>query len=99
MFHVHSAPGRVVELKLVEAALDRPRPQHGRRPPPDAYNEKFSLIFSGPRAELLPQDVFTLEHPRLGRMDLFLVPIFTRNPQKMDYEVIFNRPHSNSKTG
>lgn len=99
IFAVHAAPGRVVRLKLVEASMDRPRAQLGRRPPPDADNEKFSIVFSGPRNELLPQEIFTLEHPKLGRMDLLLVPIFTRNPQKMDYEVVFNRPRSISKAG
>src|SRR5215467_12403112 len=49
-FRVHLLPGQVVELKLLKARVTPPAPATpGRRPPADAGNEKFSLVFSGPK--------------------------------------------------
>ena len=39
------------------------------------HRAPFSLLFSGPRQSMLWQGIHTLEHPALGRLDLFLVPI------------------------
>lgn len=68
----------------------------GRRPPPDAANERFSLIFSGSKDELLEQNTYPCEHQALGRFDIFIVPIFRRNPAKMDYEAVVNRPRNHA---
>jgi hypothetical protein len=51
--------------------------------------EPFSLILSGPPAPMLPQGSYRVQHPRLGPVDLFLVPI-ARNATATQYEVIFN---------
>ncbi len=91
-FRVYATPTRVVELKLVEASLDPQRPQSGRRPPLDADYEKFSLIFSGPRSELLEQRILPFEHDQLGRFDMVALPIFTRKPDQQNYQAVFNRP-------
>ncbi len=91
-FRVYATPARVVELELVEASLDPKRPQHGRRPPLDAEFEKFSLFFSGRRSELLEQKALTFEHGQLGRFELLVLPIFTRNPDRIKYQAVFNRP-------
>jgi hypothetical protein len=49
----------------------------------------FSLLFSGP-APLLPQQTYTLSHPQLGELEIFLVPI-----QEVDrgfvYQAIFTQ--------
>jgi uncharacterized protein DUF6916 len=72
----------IVDLVLVQAAAlggsQGSRP--GRRP--------FSLIFRGPRAPVLSQRTYALEHPHMGAMDLFIVPI---GPDRdgMRYEAIF----------
>lgn len=95
-FRVCATPTRVVELELVEASLDPQRPQHGRRPPLDAEFEKFSLIFSGRRSELLEQKAMPFEHDQLGRFELLVLPIFTRNPDKIKYQAVFNRPQVRS---
>jgi hypothetical protein len=67
----------------------------GRRPPPDAGNEKFSLFFSGSPGDLLPQNTYPVAHETLGRFNLFLVPICTRNPAKIDYQAVVSRPRNN----
>ena len=51
---------------------------------------QFSLLFRGPLDVLLPQRIYPLDHPEMGRLDLFLVPV----AQKKDgyrYEAFFNR--------
>ena len=59
-----------LELELVEVTGAGGRP--------------FTLVFRGPGEPLLPQRIHRLEHPVLGALDLFLVPI---GPGR--YEAIF----------
>ena len=35
----------------------------------------FSLYFSGPRGDPLPQGIYAISHPTLGKVDIFLSPI------------------------
>lgn len=91
-FRVYATPTRVVELELVEASLDPKHPQQGRRLPPDADFEKFSLIFCGLRSEMLKQEALTFKHDQLGQFELLVLPIFTRSPDKIEYQAVFNRP-------
>jgi hypothetical protein len=60
-----------------------PLPSHRLRAEP------FSLILAGPAAPALPQASYSVQHPRLGRVDLFLVPI-ARNATATQYEATFN---------
>jgi hypothetical protein len=48
----------------------------------------FSLVFRGPGEPVLPQRIYRLEHPALGALDLFLVPI-GRQPDGLRYEAVF----------
>ena len=92
-FRIQAASGRTIKVTLAEVKMRKEKPSKpGRRPPPDAGNEKFSLFFSGARGDLLKQDVYSVAHETLGRFDLFLVPICTRNPAKIDYQVVVSRP-------
>lgn len=52
--------------------------------------EQFSLVFRGPRTSHLPQGTYTLEHEKLGNLDLFLVPLGP-DPAGMRYQAIFCR--------
>lgn len=58
-------------------------------PPHRLRAAPFSLILRGPAAPLLPQGTYALRHPRLGPIELFLVPI-ARDAQGVRYEVTFN---------
>jgi hypothetical protein len=51
--------------------------------------ERFSLFFYGPGDIMLKQGTFTLEHPALGEVILFMVPV-GRDPRGFRYEVVFN---------
>jgi len=69
-FAVSPAGGPPLALELAEVTGAGGRP--------------FSLVFRGPSEPLLPQRIHRLEHPTLGALDLFLVPI---GPGR--YEAIF----------
>ena len=73
--------GVSVELELVEANALAPAGVGSRRTP-------FSLIFHGPRQPMLPQKIYPLEHDRLGRLEIFLVPLGPQG-ESMRYEAIF----------
>jgi hypothetical protein len=54
----------------------------------------FALFFSGPlfgakQREYLPQHIYPVEHPTLGLMDIFLVPLGPQAGQ-MRYQAVFN---------
>ena len=51
----------------------------------------FSLLFRGGPHFRLQQHTFTLEHPALGTLDLFLVPV-AREHDGYRYEAVFNYP-------
>ena len=53
-----------------------------------ADREQFSLHFRGPMTPALPQQIYRLEHPQLGALEIFLVPI-RRDASGMIYEAVF----------
>ena len=55
-----------------------------------ATQEQFSVVFRGPRDRFLGQGSRPLEHEKLGRSELFLVPI-QEDPEGYYYEAVFNR--------
>jgi hypothetical protein len=54
------------------------------------YQEVFSLVFKGPADRLLQQQIYHLEHERLGPVEIFLVPI-EKDGNAVYYEAVFNR--------
>lgn len=58
----------------------------------DAGNEKFSLLFRGPAQKPLEQNTYRFDHPRLGRLSIFIVPIGSLDTTHCQYEAIFDRP-------
>jgi hypothetical protein len=53
-----------------------------------AAREQFSIHFRGPATPALPQRIYRLEHPQLGAIEIFLVPI-KRDADGMIYEAVF----------
>jgi hypothetical protein len=49
----------------------------------------FSLLLRAPRAFGVAQGVYPIHHPRLGLMEIFLVPVGASD-QAVDYEAVFN---------
>jgi hypothetical protein len=54
----------------------------------DEVQQCFSLFFNSP-GPLTPQGMYRLGHPRLGEIDLFLVPVL-RLRAGFVYEAVFN---------
>jgi hypothetical protein len=93
VFRVRLSPRRVVELYLLKAPLAPPTPIRPGRPlPGDAGNEKFSLIFSGPKDDLIEPAIQQFEHGQLGRFDMYIGQIGTQDTGSARYEAVFNRP-------
>ena len=53
------------------------------------HQEVFSLFFHGPAARFVPQGIHKLNHPALGELELFLVPV-AQDKQGFQYEAAFN---------
>ena len=51
--------------------------------------EAFSIVFQSNRAEILAQQSCRLAHPRLGELDLFIVPI-GQDDAGVRYEAVFS---------
>ncbi len=51
--------------------------------------ERFSVFFVGPRDPFFPQQVYRLEHERMGEFELFPVPV-AGDEKSFRYEAVFN---------
>jgi hypothetical protein len=77
-FRLHYHPA-TTELELIEVS---DRSTHG--------HINFTLLFRAPLQPLLPQQIYPVRHDRLGRFDLFIVPV-KRDANGLYYEAVFNR--------
>jgi len=69
---------------VVEEAAEIPTAQRveaGKR-------RSFSVTFRGPREPALEQGIYAVEHPDLGRQELFLVPVNETDAGRF-YEAVF----------
>lgn len=89
VFRVLSESGPAVDLELIEAKQQATNPSARGM---DATYEKFSLIFSGALEAPLGQQIYPFEHPKIGRFEIFIVPVLSKDPKKLHYQAIFNRP-------
>lgn len=72
-----------LELSLAEVRPLQESARGGERQP-------FSLTFRGPAEPALPQQIYPIEHPDVGRLEIFLVPIGPDPETKnMQYEAVF----------
>jgi len=58
--------------------------------PAPAGQELYSLLFDAPPDAPVEQGIFRLEHPQLGALDLFLVPV-SADARSVRYEAVVNR--------
>jgi hypothetical protein len=80
-FQLRSGAAAPLRLELVEATAFARASVGARRTP-------FSLLFRGPQQPVLPQRIYPLEHDRLGRLEIFLVPLGPEG-EGMRYEAVF----------
>lgn len=85
-FPVALSPPWDLRLELAEVAALSPQSSFT-----GAFRAPFRLIFHGPAQPVHPQATLPLDHPELGRLEIFLVPIGPTAHGKpgMQYEAIF----------
>lgn len=91
LFTVELNDAGMVEIALVEVR-NHSRPATDTTLPdgsPAVKRTPFSLTFIGPKTPLLPQRLYPVTHPEIGRHDLFLKPFF-ENTRAIYYEIVFN---------
>jgi hypothetical protein len=74
--------GRTYPLELIAANRLDNTAKFGDR-------DAFSIIFRGSKQLQLDQQIYRIEHERLGTMELFIVPIGP-DEQGMCYEAVFS---------
>jgi len=90
-FWVLQDRGPAIGLELARAE-QQPPVNPSQAAAPDAWNEKFSLVFRGLPNQALDADTYLFEHNRLGRFEMYITPIGLPNDAYQRYEAIFNRP-------
>lgn len=71
-------------LRLAEVEVsDRPYPAELTRKP-------FTLLFQGPRQNVMPEGFYAAEVEDGPRFDLYVMPIHTGAPDRQDYQAVFN---------
>jgi len=73
-------PDATLELELIEANPLGARPGRGRAP--------FSILFRGPLAPVMPQQIYALAHEAMGSFEVFIVPVGPGHGGLL-YEAIF----------
>lgn len=81
MLNEDDLPPLELKLETVEALNASGGPK-GMRPP-------FSLMFRCPDQRVLPQRLYRLEHPAMGEIAIFMVPI-GRDQSGVQYQALFN---------
>lgn len=85
-FQTGTSASAQVELELI-AVTPGNTVQAGAN---SARFESFSLLFRGPSAPVLGQGTYPFVSERLGKFDLFIVPI-GKTAAGVEYQAIFNR--------
>lgn len=79
VFEARTPEGATVALELTAVTTGRA----------SAGFEQFSAHFRGPLERPLPQMTYSMEHARLGQLDLFIVPVGSEEAGLI-YEAVFS---------
>ncbi|HEX5834127.1 MAG TPA: hypothetical protein VFY34_09750 [Pyrinomonadaceae bacterium] len=83
-FQVEVDENTDVELELTQVSDLKLYPQQ----------EEFVLVFRGPLDMFLSQGVRNFKHDKMGRFEMFIVPV-RQDQQGFYYEAVFNRLRDN----
>ncbi len=84
IFRLTAEDGREIDLELIEAT---PLGE-GRLDP--AASSSFALVFRGPAGLYLPQRIYPLDNAGMGRLEIFLTPVFP-DQTGARFEAVFSR--------
>jgi hypothetical protein len=73
---------QVLQLARIEV---RPAP-----PLPGMSYKAFTLIFTGPRGNVLPEGFYAAEADGGTRFEFYILPIHTPAPDRQEYQAVFN---------
>ncbi len=79
-FHVSADDTNQVELELAEVSELKQHHAH----------DQFAVVFRGPLNLFMGQGIRSFDHDKLGRFELFIVPI-RQDGEGYYYEAVFNR--------
>ena len=83
--------GREFRFSGQPQVLQLSRIDVGDRPPlPGMDYKAFTLIFAGPRGNVLPEGFYAAEADGGARFELYILPIHTPAPDRQEYQVVFN---------
>jgi len=74
------------ELTLSEVSIRRLDEQEAKLVP----RQPFTLIFSGPPQDVLPQGMYTFEVAGGPQFELYVIPVLTPVATRQDYQAAFN---------
>jgi hypothetical protein len=79
---LHTGPSLPPRALLISEVAEAPSRATGYRIP-------FTVLFLGGTEPPLPQGTYLIEHPVLGRIELFVVPIGPNGSGHQRYEAVF----------
>ena len=57
---------------------------------PDNQRKPFTLIFHGPRGDVMPEGFYVAEVEGGTHFEFYVIPIHTKAPERQEYQVVFN---------
>jgi hypothetical protein len=88
IFRIHPPCMPAVDVELLE--VTERGAADSRQLGAATRQERFSIVFRGPRERLLQQGTYEMQHDHLGAFELFLVPV-GQDRDGVYYEAVFNR--------
>jgi hypothetical protein len=88
-FRVQLPEGDLLELTLIEVSDLGPSADAEGGSGDETRRVPFSVLFRGASEPVLQQRIYRLEHPEMGGLELFLVPVGP-DAEGMRYEAVFN---------
>ena len=87
-FRIHTDSETSLEFELVEVTERELKTDDGKA---TIGKERvpFSIVFRATDKEPMPQGIYKIEHSKMGKLELFLVPIGP-DEKGMLYEAVFN---------
>jgi len=55
---------------------------------------QFSLLFHGPGDRVLADGIYSMQHPALGALDIFIVPVAGTTAARAIYQACFSAPEA-----
>ncbi len=90
VFQVQVQEGVTVNLTLTDVVDDNPR-FAARESAGSPALERFSLFFDCSADQGITQGTYSMTHPVLGKVDLFIVPVIGGKDEKIRYQCAFCR--------